>query len=50
MNTRRTNARRAEEENVNEKVPPKAPQNPHVPIEEGSISNVEIRLAIHSLT
>ncbi|XP_049368216.1 uncharacterized protein LOC125833114 [Solanum verrucosum] len=50
MNTRRNNARRAGEENVNEAVPPQAPQNPQVPIEEGAMSNVEIRSAIHNLT
>ena len=50
MNTRRNNARRADEENVNEAVPPQAPQNPQVPIEEGAMSNVEIRSAIHNLT
>ncbi|WMV38121.1 hypothetical protein MTR67_031506 [Solanum verrucosum] len=31
-------------------VPPQAPQNPQVHIEEGAISNVEIRSAIHNLT
>ena len=50
MNTRRNNARRAGEENVNEAVPPQAPQNPQVPIEEGAMSNVEIRSAIQNLT
>lgn len=35
-----TNARRAEEENVNEVVPPQAPQNPQVLIEEDDMSNV----------
>ncbi|KAH0639227.1 hypothetical protein KY285_035813 [Solanum tuberosum] len=50
MNTRRNNARRAGEENVNEAVPPQTPQNPQVPIEEGAMSNVEIRSAIHNLT
>ena len=30
--------------------PSKDPQNPQVPIEEWAMSNVEIRLAIHSLT
>ncbi|WMV49970.1 hypothetical protein MTR67_043355 [Solanum verrucosum] len=47
---KKENARRAGEENVNEVVPPQAPQNPQVPIEEGAISNVEIRSAIHNLT
>ncbi|XP_049360185.1 uncharacterized protein LOC125824884, partial [Solanum verrucosum] len=50
MNTRRKNARRAGEENVNELVPPQTPQNPQVPIEEVVMSNVEIRSAIHNLT
>ncbi|KAH0775084.1 hypothetical protein KY290_012221 [Solanum tuberosum] len=50
MNTRRNNARRAGEENVNVAIPPQAPQNPQVPIEEGAMSNVEIRSAIHNLT
>ena len=50
MNTRRNNAQRAEEENVNEVVPPQALQTPQVPIEERAMSKVEIREAIHSLT
>ena len=50
MNTRNNNARRVEEENVSEVVPPPAPQNPQVPIEEGAMSNVEIRAPIYSLT
>ena len=36
-------------ENVNEVVPPQTPQNPQVPIEEGVMSNIEIRESIHSL-
>ena len=50
MNTRRTNARRAKEDNVNEKIPSQASQNPQVPIEEVVMSNVNIRDAKHSLT
>ena len=50
MNTRRKNVRRAVQENLNEAVPPQAPQNPQVPIEEGVMSNVDIGSAIHSLT
>ena len=34
---------------MNEAVPPPAPQNPYVPIEEGAMSNIEIRASIHSL-
>ena len=37
-------------ENVNEAVPPQAPQNPQVRIEEGVMSDVEIRDAIHNFT
>ena len=35
---------------MNEAVPSRAPQNPQVPIEEGAMSNVEIRPAIHCLS
>ena len=35
---------------MNEAVPPPAPQNPQVPIEERAMANVEIRAIIHSLT
>ena len=47
MNTRRKNAQSVAEENVNEEVTPPTPQNPQVPIEEGAISNVDIRAVIH---
>ena len=50
MNTSRNNAQRVREENLNEAVPLKAPQNPQVPIKEGPMSNVEIKSAIHMLT
>ena len=50
MSTRRKNAQRAEEETLNEVVPLQDPENPQVPIEEGVLSNVEIRSSIHSLT
>ena len=46
MNTIRTNARRADEQNVNEAA---LPQNPQVPIREDVMSNFEIRASIHSL-
>ena len=29
---------------MNEAVPPQAPQNPQVPVEEGDVSNVDISL------
>ena len=50
MNTRRNNAQRVGEENANEAVPPLAPQNSQVTIEEGAMSSVVIRATIHSLT
>lgn len=50
MNSRRNNFSRAEEKNVNEAVPSQAPQKPQVFIEDGALSNVEIRVAINSLT
>ena len=48
--SRRNDSQRVKEENVNELVPPPTPQNPQVPMEEGAMSNVEIRVTIHSLT
>ena len=50
MNTRRIDARMAEEKNVNKEVPPQYPQNPQALIEEGAMSNIDIRAAIHSFT
>ena len=49
MSTRRNIARRVEDENLNEAVHLQTSQNPQVPIEEGAMSNVEIRATIHSL-
>ena len=49
MNTRRNNARKFGEENLNEVVPPQAPQNPHIPIEKGAMCNVDIESTIHNL-
>ncbi|TMX04366.1 hypothetical protein EJD97_009392, partial [Solanum chilense] len=50
INIINTNARRVDEENLNEVVPPHASQNPKVLIKEGAMSNIEIRKAIRSLT
>ena len=50
MNTRMNNARRVGEENLNDAVPPKVPQNPQVPIEEGVMSSVEIKSPNNTLT
>ncbi|XP_069152730.1 uncharacterized protein [Solanum lycopersicum] len=50
MNTSRNNARKSFEDNFNEAVPPQVPHNPQVSIEEGAMSNVDIRSAIHILT
>ena len=44
------NARRAKKENLNDVVPSQAPQNPQVPIEARSMSNMEIGETIHRLT
>uniref|UniRef100_M1DZH8 Gag-pol polyprotein n=1 Tax=Solanum tuberosum TaxID=4113 RepID=M1DZH8_SOLTU len=44
MNTRRANAGRMDEENVNEGVPPQGLQGPHVFIYAGAMTNVEIRM------
>uniref|UniRef100_M1DLV7 Gag-pol polyprotein n=1 Tax=Solanum tuberosum TaxID=4113 RepID=M1DLV7_SOLTU len=52
MTTRRVNARRMEEENVNERVPPQDPQDPQVPqvpIDPTTMKNVEIRSALQIL-
>ena len=38
------------EENLNDAIPPQATQSPQVFIEEGPMSNMEIRSDIHSLT
>ena len=35
---------------MNEAIPPHAPQNPQVPVEERSMSNMEIIMTIHCLT
>ena len=40
MTTKRKNALTAKEVNVNEAVPPEAPQNPQDPIEEAAMLNV----------
>ena len=50
MNTRRNNFRKDEEENVNEAVPPKVPQSCQALIEEGVMSNVDIRVANNIFT
>jgi len=50
MNTRGTNARRAQGENVNDEVPPQVPQGPQSPNEEGAMSIVEIRADFQTLT
>jgi len=44
------NARRAQEENVNEEVPPQVPQDPQVTNDEGAMTTVEIRAALQTLT
>ena len=50
MYTRRNYTQRAEEENVNEAVPPQAVENPQVPIENEAMSTFYIRGTIKSLT
>ena len=50
MNTRMNNAGMAGEENFNDVVPPQAPQNPQIPIEEGATSNMYIRSSIQTVT
>uniref|UniRef100_M1DPA3 Gag-pol polyprotein n=1 Tax=Solanum tuberosum TaxID=4113 RepID=M1DPA3_SOLTU len=50
MDTRKGNARRAQEENVNDEVPPQAPQDPQAPNDEEVMTNVEIRAAFQTLT
>ena len=50
MNTRRNNARRDGDENLNQVIPPQAHQKYQVPVEEGAMSNVEIGSAINILT
>lgn len=47
MNTIQKNSRRADEEDMNEAVPPQYPQNSEVAIKEGAMYNVEIREVIH---
>ncbi|XP_049358306.1 uncharacterized protein LOC125822878 [Solanum verrucosum] len=47
MNTRRGNAGRTQEENVNEGAPP---QDPQAPNEEGALTNVDITSALQTLT
>lgn len=49
MNRRRDNSRRAQEENVNEKVLPQTPQNPQAPNDKWIMSNVEIKVSFQTL-
>lgn len=47
---RGANARRAQDGNMNEKIPPQVPQGPLAPNEEGSMFYVEIRAPFKTFT